>query len=108
MTAFLQLLFQGFALGCVYALVAVGFTVIYRASQVINFAQGSLLLVGAYLISVLATNLTLPFALAVIVAIVLLSLACVAFQLIVLQRVMGQPVFVLVMITIGLGIVIDS
>ena len=49
MTAFLQLLFQGLALGCIYALVAVGFTVIYRASQVINFAQGGLLMVGAYL-----------------------------------------------------------
>jgi branched-chain amino acid transport system permease protein len=106
MTAFLQLLFQGFALGCIYALVAVGFTVIYRASQVINFAQGSLLLVGAYLISVLAT--ALPFALAVIAAIALLALGGVAFQLIVLQRVLGQPVFVLVMITIGLSIVIDS
>jgi branched-chain amino acid transport system permease protein len=106
MTAFLQLLFQGFALGCIYALVAVGFTVIYRASQVINFAQGSLLLVGAYLISVLAT--ALPFALAVIAAIALLALGGVAFQLLVLQRVLGQPVFVLVMITIGLSIVIDS
>ena len=68
MTAFVQLLFQGLALGCVYALVAVGFTVIYRASQVINFAQGSLLLVGAYVISVLATGLNLPFGLAVIAA----------------------------------------
>ena len=57
MTAFLQLLFQGFALGCIYALVALGFTVVYRASKVINFAQGSLLLVGAYLVSVLATGL---------------------------------------------------
>ncbi|MDX6686833.1 MAG: branched-chain amino acid transport system permease protein, partial [Baekduia sp.] len=42
MTAFLQLLFQGLALGCIYALVALGFTVVYRASKVINFAQGSL------------------------------------------------------------------
>ena len=39
MTAFLQLLFQGFALGCIYALVALGFTVVYRASKVINFAH---------------------------------------------------------------------
>ena len=108
MTAFLQLLFQGLALGSVYALVAVGFTVIYRASQVINFAQGSLLLVGAYVISVLATGVNLPFALAVIVTVGLLALGCIAFQKIVLQRVLGQPVFVLVMITIGLSIAIDS
>jgi branched-chain amino acid transport system permease protein len=108
MTAFLQLLFQGVALGCIYALVALGFTVVYRASKVINFAQGSLLLVGAYLVSVLATDLNLPFVLAVIAAIVLLAAGAAVFQLMVLQRVLGQPVFVLVMITIGLSIVIDS
>ena len=108
MTAFLQLLFQGFALGCIYALVALGFTVVYRASKVINFAQGSLLLVGAYLVSVLATDLNLPFVLAVIAAIALLAAGAAVFQLMVLQRVLGQPVFVLVMITIGLSIVIDS
>jgi branched-chain amino acid transport system permease protein len=108
MTAFLQLLFQGFALGCIYALVALGFTVVYRASKVINFAQGSLLLVGAYLISVLATGLNLPFALAVIGAIALLAAGGAAFQMLVLRRLLGQPVFVLVMITIGLSIVIDS
>jgi branched-chain amino acid transport system permease protein len=108
MTAFLQLLFQGVALGCIYALVALGFTVVYRASKVINFAQGSLLLVGAYLISVLATGLNLPFALAVIAAIALLAAGGAAFQMLVLRRLLGQPVFVLVMITIGLSIVIDS
>jgi branched-chain amino acid transport system permease protein len=108
MTAFLQLLFQGFALGCIYALVALGFTVVYRASKVINFAQGSLLLVGAYLISVLATGLNLPFALAVIAAIALLAAGGALFQMTVLRRMLGQPVFVLVMITIGLSIVINS
>jgi branched-chain amino acid transport system permease protein len=108
MTAFLQLLFQGLALGCVYALVAVGFTVIYRASQVINFAQGGLLMVGAYVVSVLATGAGLPFALAVAAAIAVLAAGCVAFQQLVLQRVLGQPVFVLVMITIGLSIAVDS
>ena len=108
MTAFLQLVFQGLALGCIYALVAMGFTVIYRASEVINFAQGSLLLVGAYLMSVLATGANLPFGVAVIAAIALLALGGIAFQTVVLQRVLGQPVFVLVMITIGLSIAINS
>jgi branched-chain amino acid transport system permease protein len=108
MTQFFQLLFQGFSLGCIYALVALGFTVIYRASKVINFAQGSMLLVGAYLVSVFATGLNLPFALAAFVAIVLLAAGGVLFQMVVLRRVLGQPVFTLVMITIGLSIVIDS
>jgi branched-chain amino acid transport system permease protein len=108
MTAPLQLLFQGFALGCIYALVALGFTVVYRASKVINFAQGSMLLVGAYLVSVLATGLSLPFGLAVIAAIALLAAGGAVFQMTVLRRMLGQPVFGLVMVTIGLSIVINS
>src|SRR3979411_642310 len=108
MTQFFQLLFQGFSLGCIYALVALGFTVIYRASKVINFAQGSLLLVGAYLVSVLATRLTFPFALAGLAPAVPVAARAVLFQMVVLRRVLGQPVFTLVMITIGLSIVIDA
>jgi branched-chain amino acid transport system permease protein len=103
-----QLLFQGLALGCIYALVAVGFTVIFRASGVINFAQGGLLMAGAYLVSVFATDAGLPFALAVLVSIALLAAGCVVFQVLVMQRVLGQPVFVLVMITIGLSIAVDA
>jgi len=61
MTQFLQLASDGFALGCVYALVALGFAVVYRASQVINFAQGAMLLVGAYLVSLFAAYAGLPF-----------------------------------------------
>jgi branched-chain amino acid transport system permease protein len=107
-TQFLQLFFQGFALGCIYALVALGFTVIYRASKVINFAQGGMLLIGAYLVSVFATGLRLPFGLAVLFAVLLLGGGAVAFQMVVLRRVIGQPVFVVVMITIGASIAIDA
>ena len=108
MTQFLQLFFQGFALGSIYALVALGFTVIYRASKVINFAQGGLLLIGAYLVSVFATGAKLPFGLAVLFAVVLLAGGGVLFQTVVLRRVLGQPVFVVVMITIGASIAIDA
>jgi branched-chain amino acid transport system permease protein len=107
-TQFLQLVFQGFALGCIYALVALGFTVIYRASKVINFAQGGMLLIGAYLVSVFATGTKLPFGLAVLFTVVLLAAGGVLFQTVVLRRVLGQPVFVVVMITIGASIAIDA
>lgn len=108
MSQFLDLLIQGIALGCVYALVALGFTVIYRASRVINFAQGGMLLVGAYLISVLAATDGLPFWLAAVLAVGLLAVGGIVFQILVLRRVVGQPVFVLVMITIGASIAIDA
>src|ERR687898_2764547 len=106
MTEFLQLLFQGVSLGSTYALVALGFVVVYRASGVINFAQGAMLLLGAYAISWLAVDVGLAFGLAVLAATVLLALAGAAVHGLVLRRVVGQPTFVLVMITIGIGIAV--
>lgn len=108
MTEFAQLLFQGVALGATYALIALGFIVVYRASGVINFAQGAMLLAGAYTISWLATDLGVPFLPAVLAAVAVLALAGAAFQIVVLRRVSGEPTFVLVMITIGAGIAVTA
>lgn len=108
MTEFAQLLFQGVALGATYALIALGFVVVYRASGVINFAQGAMLLAGAYTISWLATDLGVPFLPAVLAAVAVLALAGAAFQIVVLRRVSGEPTFVLVMITIGAGIAVTA
>lgn len=105
MTGFLQLLFQGIALGAIYALIALGFTVVYRASRVVNFAEVAMLLVGAYLVSWFAVDRGLPFPLAVVLAASALAIAGMAFHSIVLRRVAGAEPFVLVMITLGLTIV---
>ena len=106
MTEFLQLLFQGVSLGSTYALVALGFVVVYRSSGVINFAQGAMLLLGAYAISWLAVDVGLAFGLAVLAATVMLALAGAAMHGLVLRRVAGRSTFVLVMITIGIGIAV--
>jgi branched-chain amino acid transport system permease protein len=108
MTQFLQLAFDGFALGCVYALIALGFAVVYRASQVINFAQGAMLLVGAYLVSLFAAYAGLPFWFSVILAVAILAAAGVLFQMLVLRRTLGQPLFTIVMITIGLSVAMTA
>jgi branched-chain amino acid transport system permease protein len=107
-TQFLQLVFDGFALGCVYALIALGFTVVYRATQVINFAQGAMLLVGAYLVSLFAAYVSLPFWASVVFAVALLAVGGVVFQVCVLRRMVGQPLFTIVMITIGLSIAVTA
>ena len=106
MTQFWQLTFNGFSLGCTYALIALGFTVIYRASKIINFANGSMSLVGAYLISWFSVNEGVPFFLSVAIAIVALAAFGVVFQQLVLARVrvrVEHPVFTVVMITIGVS-----
>jgi branched-chain amino acid transport system permease protein len=105
---FFQLFAAGIALGCIYALVALGFTMIYRASQVINFAQGSFLMVGAYLVSWFTLDRRYPFGIAVLLALAITVLVGGIFQVLVLRRIVGQPIFTVVMITIGLNIVLEG
>ncbi|HEV2237577.1 MAG TPA: hypothetical protein VGR57_13015, partial [Ktedonobacterales bacterium] len=71
MTNFLQFLVFGIGLGCVYALVALGFTIIFQASGVINFAQGELLLVGAFVVSASVFEYHLSIFVALLVGLVI-------------------------------------
>lgn len=106
MTQFLQLMFEGVSQGAVFALIALGFSVIFRASRVLNFAQGAMILVSAYLISVLAVDAGLPFVLAVVLTIVVVAAGAVAFHRTILRRIDTRDVFAGVMITLGASIVL--
>jgi branched-chain amino acid transport system permease protein len=106
MTFFLQYLVFGVALGCVYALVALGFTIIYKASGVINFAQGELLLVGAYTASAGFFVYRLSFPLSLLMGLIVTVLIGVLFERFVLRRMIGRPVFAILMITIGLDVLL--
>ena len=106
MTDFLQLTVQGLALGAVYALVALGFVVVYKATGVINFAHGELMLLGAYLVYALGSLLRLPFLVAVPVAMGLMAIVGLAIERTILRRMVGRPTFSVVMITIGLAIIL--
>ncbi len=108
MTQFLQLLFGGLALGAKYSLIVLGFVVIYKATGVINFAQGGLLLLGAYLAYNASQTWGLPFALAVLVAMAGGALVGLVVEFLILRRMVGQPTFAVIMITIGLLYVIEE
>lgn len=101
MSDFLQLCFSGLAQGSRLALVALGFVIIYRATGVINFAQGGLLALGAYL-TYAFVGASFPFALAVIAAMACCALTGAATERVILRRMVGQPAFAVIMITIGL------
>ncbi|GHF09580.1 branched-chain amino acid ABC transporter permease [Amycolatopsis deserti] len=107
MTTFLQNCFAGLALGSTYALVALGFVVIYKSTGVINFAQGGLLALGAYLGFTFANNLAIAFAVAILLACASAALVGAGFERIVLRRMVGQPPFAVIMITIGLLFVLE-
>ncbi|ASR38721.1 branched-chain amino acid ABC transporter permease [Prauserella marina] len=102
MTAFLQNCFAGLSLGSTYALVALGFVVIFKSSGVINFAQGGLLALGAYLGYTFANELALAFVVAVVLCCLSTAVVGATFERIVLRRMVGQPPFAVIMITIGL------
>jgi branched-chain amino acid transport system permease protein len=105
---FIQLVFAGIVLGCIFALVALGFTIIFKASGVFNFAQGQFLLVGAYLAYVGVFLWHLNFFLAVLVALVITVLIALVFERLVVRRMIGRPIFSIVMITIGLSVVLQT
>jgi branched-chain amino acid transport system permease protein len=108
MAYLIQLTFAGIALGCIYALIGLGFSIIFKASEVINFAQGELLLVGTYVVSSGVFEWHLPFLAALLLGIVVTVLIGVVFERFVLQRMIGRPVFSILMITIGLDIILRT
>ena len=108
MTFFIQLVFAGLALGCIYALVALGFTIIFKASGVVNFAQGEFLLVGAYVAYVGVFDWHLNFFFALLIAIVVTVLIALVFERFVLRPMIGRPIFAIIMITIGLNVILQT
>ena len=102
----IQLIIDGVASGCIYGLVALGFVLIYKATETINFAQGDILMLGAFvafsLIGVLGMDYIMGFALTVVI------IAVFGFFLdsVVIRQIIGQPPFATVMLTIGIGFIL--
>ena len=108
MTKLAQLVVAGVAVGSLYGLVALGFVVIYRASHVFNFAHGSFLLLGAYLTYGFHRQLGMPFFGALALAAVAAAAVGLVVERVALRRMVGQSVFAVLMVTIGLAVVIDA
>ncbi len=103
MDTLIQASLSGVAIGCVYSLVAVGFVLIYKATGVLNFAQGELMMVGAYIYFSLVTSLDMTPLLAFGATLVLAGLLGALVERLVLHPLVDEPPFTLVMVTIGLA-----
>jgi branched-chain amino acid transport system permease protein len=104
----LQTAFSGLALGCKYALIALGFSVVFKATGVINFAQASLVLLGAYFTFNFAQTWDLNFYLALVMAMAVGALVGVVIEASVLRWLVGEPPAALIMVTIGLLFVLNN
>ena len=105
MAQFLQLALSGIAIGCVYALVALGFVLIYKATETVNFAQGDLMMLGGFFAYTATAIMGWPYWAAIVFALIVMALFGMAAERVVLRPVLGQAQFTVVMVTIGVGYV---
>lgn len=108
MDKFLQLLVAGIAVGGIYALIALGFVVVYKVSGTFNFAQGGFVLLGAFVTYQYGDDWGLPFFLALPLAMVTLALVAVAAERLVIRPMIGKPSFAMLLITIGLLVILEQ
>ena len=101
----LQLVISGMAQGCIYGLIALGFVLIYKATETVSFAQGDLMMLGAFAGLAGMTVLGFPFWLSVLSAIAAMALLGLLTERLAIRPILGQPAFSIVMLTIGLGYV---
>lgn len=107
MSDFLQFVFSGLTTGSIYALSALGFTIIYNASRVINFAQGDFLMLGG-MFTVVCTSLGLPLFLAVPLSVLATVVAGALLERLAISPARDSSVVSLIIITIGASIFIEG
>ncbi|OLT21981.1 ABC transporter permease [Ornithinimicrobium sp. CNJ-824] len=108
MSTFLNLLVYGLADGAILALAALGFVLIYKATSVINFAQGEFLLVGAYMFYTAFVMMGLPLIAAVAVGVVVATILGVVVERFILRPMIGEDPISIIMVTIGLSMLLNA
>ena len=106
MTRFLQSVIAGIGQGSIYALLALGFVIIYKATRAVNFAQPGLMILGAYLVVYLGNIVGLTFWLALPLAMLVTALFALAIERLAIRPMIGKPVFAIAIITIGIDIML--
>jgi branched-chain amino acid transport system permease protein len=104
----LQLAFSGLSVGSIYALVALALVIPFKASGVLNFAQGEMVTLGAYIGLVLATGFGLPFPIMVVLTLVLAAVAGVVIERLLIRPIIAAPEFTLVIATFAIGLIIKA
>ncbi len=108
MEFFLQLVLNGLVIGSIYALVALGFVIIYKSSSILNFAQGEFLMMGAYFCVALVSAHHLPLWAALLVTLAFFATFGVILERVVLRRMIGEPIISVIMLTLGLASILKA
>ena len=108
MDIFLQLMVSGVAVGGVYALIALGFVLIYKATSILNFATGEFMMMGAYFCYTFLVLLGLPVIPTFLIVMLCAALLGFLVERLILRHMLGQPTISIVMVTIGLGSILTG
>ncbi|MCS7280208.1 MAG: branched-chain amino acid ABC transporter permease [Desulfobacterota bacterium] len=108
MTFFLQLVVTGFALGMIYALVAIGFVIIFKNSNAFNIAQGHFVMLGGYLGYTFLVILGMPLWASIFFTMAIAALGGIIIERIALRPLIGQPIISVIMMTIALSSIIEG
>src|SRR5258706_13528631 len=100
------LVLSGASIGLMYSLVALGFVVVYKATDAINFAQGEFVMLAGFVAAVTLSAKGMPAIAAVAIAVAVMVLSSFALERIVLRPLLGRPIIAVIMATIGLGIML--
>jgi branched-chain amino acid transport system permease protein len=101
----LQLLVAGTAQGCVYGLIALGFVLIYKATEMVNFAQGDVLMLGTFAALTFIGTMGMNYWLGFLLAALCMAVFGYLLDALVLRRIIGQPQFAIVILTISIGFI---
>src|SRR5438445_1520093 len=104
----IQLLVNGLVVGTLYGVVAMSFVLIYKATQVVNFAQGELLLIGAWVCWALLATYEVPFWIGMPLTLLFMFVFGIAIQIVILRPMIGEPIISVIMVTIGLSTVFQA
>ncbi len=108
MEYYLQLIINGLVVGSIYSLVALGFVIIFKATKVVNFAQGEMVMAGAYICFALTVQYQIPFLLSFLITLVFSIILGMLIERMVLRPLIGEPIISVVMVTIGLSSILKS
>lgn len=104
----LQFVMSGITVGSIYGLVALGFTLVFNATGIINFAQGQFVMVGGLLATTFTNTLGWPLPAAVVTAVLLTAALGGAIEVLAIHPIRQRPVFTLIMITLGVSIILET
>lgn len=108
MLILLEIAVNGLSVGGIYALIALGFVLIYKSTGVINFSQGELSMLGAYIFYGLSVIYHFPFGIAFILTLIICALVGIIIEYLILRHMVGEPLFSVIMVTVGLASIITS